>query len=104
MSVALLIRNRLTGKDRYVPISSSGGWREVWLPLCLRFGLVYVRDFEGGALTSVPPELIPAILHELSLLAEVVVTEGHEWIAERIANITTAFAETNPDEWEYSFG
>lgn len=104
MSVAMGMQNRLTGEYRVVPISSSETWREVWLPLCLRFDLVHLRDFQGGALCSVPAELIPDIIRELGVLAEVVVTEGHEWIAERITNILSAFAETNPEEWEYDFG
>ncbi|MCE9560666.1 MAG: hypothetical protein K8U57_01300 [Planctomycetes bacterium] len=105
MTVSMGLTNRLTGEYRHVPISTSGSFRDVWIPLCNQIGLIYVPDFEGGAFTHVPPELIPDIVKELSLLAEVVVArEGYDWIAERIAEIIQAFKETNPDEWEYDFG
>ncbi|MCI0701217.1 MAG: DUF4404 family protein [Planctomycetia bacterium] len=93
------------GESREVPIASQRGFTESWLPLCERLGLQFVSLFAGGALTTIPEELIPEITRELRLLlAEVEAAPDHAWIAERINNILTAFAETNPAEWEYSFG
>jgi len=104
MAVSMGLRNKATGEHREVPIATLATFNEVWLPLCERLELVWVPEFAGGALTRVPEHLIPHIVGELSTLAEMVVTTGQGWIAERISNILTAFVETSPVEWEYAFG
>ncbi|VTT97707.1 Uncharacterized protein OS=Calothrix sp. PCC 6303 GN=Cal6303_2680 PE=4 SV=1 [Gemmataceae bacterium] len=105
MSVSMGLRNRVTGAYRYVPVATAWGFLDEWLPLCRRYGLSHVAEFSGGALCPVPLELIPEIVRELGVLAEAVIAEpGHEWMAERIAEILKAFAETDPAEWEYDFG
>jgi hypothetical protein len=99
------LSHKATGEYREVPIASLGGFTEGWLRLCQQLGLHLVPLFSGGALTTVPDELIPEIVRELRLLlVNVEPDPDSAWIAERVNDILTAFAETNPAEWEYSFG
>src|SRR5262245_41513915 len=101
MAVTMSLRNKATGEHRSVSVSTLGLFITEWLPLCEQFGLVNVSHFHEGRPYPVPEALVPEIIRELSILAEAVVTTGQAWIAESIANILTAFAETNPTEWEY---
>ena len=105
MSVSMGLRNKATGEYRLVPIASSSGFAEGWLPLCERLGLRHVSMFAGGALTTVPDDLIPEIVRELrALRAHCEADPEAAWIAERCRDVLAAFAETNPAEWEYDFG
>ena len=105
MSVSMGMRNKTTGEYRVVPIASSRGFTEDWLPFCDPLGLQLVSLFSGGALTTVPDDLIPEIIRELQLLLTATEnSRSSEWIAERVRDILTAFADTNAAEWEYDFG
>ncbi len=105
MSVSMSLKNRHTGEFRDVPLGSLRGFNEHWLPACERLGLVWVPHFSGGALTVVPDELIGPILQELCQLRLALLgAEQLAWIVERIDSVLAAFAETNAEEWEYSFG
>jgi hypothetical protein len=105
MSVSLMLQNKATGEFREVPVASQSGFEVSWLQFCRQLGLQLVPMFSSGALTSVPDEFIPEIVRELRLLlAATEASSDSEWIAESIRGILTAFAETNPSEWEYSFG
>jgi|GEM_PF-3737994 len=105
MSVSMGLRHKTSGEYREVPIASSRGFIEGWLPLCEQLGLQYIPLFNGGAFTTVPEDLIPEIIRELRLLHTKVENDsGRAWIAERVTDILAAFAETNPKEWEYDFG
>lgn len=105
MSVSMGLQHKATGEYRNVALASLRGFTEGWLPLCERLGLQFVPLFSGGALTTVPDELVPEIIRELRLLlAEAEVASETAWIAERVRNVLAAFAETNPTEWEYDFG
>jgi hypothetical protein len=105
MSVSLMLKHKSTGEFREVPIASSRGFDENWRQLSQQLGLHFVPLFSGSALTKVSDELIPEIIRELHLLLETAEADpDSEWIAERARNILNALAETNPTEWEYSFG
>lgn len=105
MAVSMGLRHNVSGEYREVPVATLRAFREDWLPACQRLDLQFVPLFAGGALTTVPPELIPDIVRELrTLLAALVNDRTSEWIVERVRAILTAFAETNPAEWEYDFG
>jgi hypothetical protein len=105
MAVSMGLRNKATGEYREVPVATLNSFHEVWLPLCEQLGLVWVRLFAGGTLTTVPDHAIPEINQELRALAVEVATDPNTgWITERVEAILTAFAETSPSEWEYDFG
>jgi hypothetical protein len=105
MAVSMGLRNRLTGEYQEVPIATLASFREVWLPICERLGLVWIPEFAGGALTVVPEQLIQEIVRELQALAhDIGDTPNLRWIAERAEAILAAFAKTTPTEWEYDFG
>ncbi|MBN9122614.1 MAG: hypothetical protein J0I06_26280 [Planctomycetes bacterium] len=105
MSISMGLRHKTSGEYREVPIASSCGFAEGWLPFCHHLGLQFVPLFSGGALTAVPADLVPEILRELRLLLVAVeVAPNGAWIAERVRGLLAAFAATDPAEWEYDFG
>ena len=105
MSVSLMLRNKLTDECREVPVASQQGFTVSWLQFCQQLGLELVPLFAGGALTTVSDDLIPEIVRELRLLLAAAETSpDSEWIAMSVRGILAAFADTNPTEWEYSFG
>jgi hypothetical protein len=105
MAVSMGLRNKATGEYREIPIATLASLSDVWLPLCQSLGLVWVPYFSGGALTTVPEHLIPEITRELRNLVAVITSDPDlAWIQERAEAILTAFAETDPAEWEYDFG
>ena len=105
MSVSLMLRHNLTGECREIPVATERGFREGWLPVCQQLCLQLVPMFSGGALTSLPPDLIPAIVRELKAMRSALGAEPESaWIVEQIDAILTALTETAPAEWEYSFG
>ena len=105
MSVSLMLRNKVTGEFREVPVASQQGFEVNWLQFCHQLGLQLVPLFSGGALTAVPEELIPEIVRELRLLLAITeASPDSAWIARSVRGILAAFAETDAVEWEYSFG
>jgi hypothetical protein len=105
MSVSLILHHKLTGECREVPVATERGFREGWLPVCLRLRLQLVPMFSGGAFTSVPPGFIPAITQELGVMRSALAADSDSaWIVEQIDAILIALTETDPAEWEYSFG
>jgi hypothetical protein len=105
VSVSLMLHHRLTNECREVPVATQRGFREGWLPVCRQLGLQLVPKFSGGALTSVSPDLIPEITRELRAMHSAVGADPESaWIVEQIEAILTALTETDPTEWEYSFG
>jgi hypothetical protein len=105
MAVSIGLLNKATGEYREVPVATLATFRNAWLPLCERLGLLWVPLFAGGALTTVPEHAIPDIIRELhTLAAELSSDPDMDWLRERVDAILAAFAETNPAEWEYDFG
>jgi hypothetical protein len=105
MSVEMGIRHRDTGAYEVVPVATAQTFGQVWLPACERLGLKLVPLFANGALTRVPPELIPQILAELEHLRAVAteLTDGG-YLADQCSGILAAFARTDPALFEYDFG
>src|SRR5262245_12514429 len=105
MTVEMGIRHRATGTYEVVPIATTNGFREIWLPACEHLGLKLVPLFSGGGLTVVPPELIPGIIAELEKLrgwaAEQPASQG---LVERCAGILAALNRADSTMCEYDFG
>jgi hypothetical protein len=100
-----MLHHKVTGECREVPVATQRGFEEGWLPVCQQLGLWLVPMFCGGALTRVPPDLIPNISRELRVMRSALVSDTDSaWVVEQIDAILTALAETDPAEWEYSFG
>lgn len=105
MSVEMGIRHRDTGDYEVVPVAALDTFRRVWLPACERLGLELVPLFAGGALTTVPPELVPRIVAEVERLRAWAATQlDGDYLAERCAGILAAFARTDTAACEYDFG
>src|SRR5262245_30275753 len=105
MTVEMGIRHRETGTYEVVPVATSETFRKVWLPACERLGLKWVAHFHDGALTRIPPEVVPQIIEELQRLR--IWVYGHPELGppvERVDSILRAFRETDPALWEYDFG
>lgn len=100
-----MLRHRTTGEVREVPIAAQATFREVWQQVAARLGLELVPLLTGGALTSTPPGLIPSLARELEALQSAEAAGPHgEYLADRIGDLLTAFAQHDPADWEYSFG
>jgi hypothetical protein len=105
MSVEMGIRHRDSGEYEVVPVATSDTFRRVWLPACGQLGLELVPLFASGALTTVPPELVPRIIAEIERLRGWAVAQPDgEHLADRCSGILAAFARTNPASCEYDFG
>jgi hypothetical protein len=105
MTVSMGIRHRDTGEYEYVPIATSETFRCVWLPACQQLGLGLVALFDGGALTSVPAELVPRIIEEVERLRDWVAAQpGCGFVAERCTDILKALERTDPTVCDYDFG
>ena len=105
MSVELGIRHRDTGEYEVVPVATAEAFRRVWLPACERLGLELVPLFCGGALTTVPPELVPRITAEVERLRGWAFAQPDgEYLADRCSGILAALARTDPAACEYDFG
>jgi hypothetical protein len=105
MSVEMGIRHRDSGEYEVVPIATLDTFRRVWLPACEELGLELVPLFAGGALTSVPPDLVPRIIDEvLRLWIASVRLPEREHLADRCQSILAALARTEPALCEYDFG
>ncbi len=105
MTVEMGIRHRDTGAYEVVPVATSEAFRRVWLPACERLGLELVPLFAGGALTTVPTDLVPRIIAEVSRLrTDAVAVNDGEYLAERCSDILDAFERTDPTVCEYDFG
>jgi hypothetical protein len=105
MTVEMGIRYRDSGEYEVVPVATSETFRLVWLPACERLGLELVPLFAGGALTTVPPELVPRIVAEVERLrAWAAGQPDGEYLADRCLGILAAFARTDPAECAYDFG
>ena len=99
------IRHRDTGEYEVVPVATAEAFHRVWLPACERLGLELVPLFAGGALTTVPPNLIPQIVAEVEQLwIESAELSDGDYLACRCAGILAAFARTDPAVCEYDFG
>ena len=105
MSVEMGIRHRDTGEYEVVPVATLDTFRRVWLPACERLGLELVPLFAGGALTTVPAELVPQIVAEVVRLRDATaeLPDGG-YLADRCSGILAAFARTDPAACEYDFG
>ena len=100
-----MLHHRSRNEVREVPIATEHGFPDGWLPVCQRLGLYLVPMFSGGALTTVPANLLPTITDELTLMRSALNNDrDRAWIVEQIDAILAAFRETSPDEWEYSIG
>ena len=105
MTVSMLIRNSDTGECEDVPVACSDTFRRVWLPAAENLGLELVALFDGGALTTVPPELVPQIIAEVTCLQQWAPNQPNgEYLVERCTDILAAFARTDPTVCEYNFG
>jgi hypothetical protein len=97
MTVEMGIRHHATGEYEVVPVATSDTFRRVWLPACERLGLEFVPLFAGGALTTVPAELVPQIVAEVERLrAATLATPDGDYLADRCSDILAAFARTDP--------
>jgi choline dehydrogenase-like flavoprotein len=105
VSVEMGIRHRVSGEYKVVPVATSDTFRRVWLPACEQLGLELVPLFAGGALTTVPPELVPQIIAEVERLRGWARAQASgEYLADRCSDILAAFARTDPTGCEYDFG
>ena len=105
MTVEMGIRHRDSGEYEVVPVSTSATFDSVWLPAAERLGLELVPLFAGGALTTVPPDLVPRIVAEVRRLRDWAATQPDgDYLVERCAAILDAFERTNPANCEYDFG
>lgn len=105
MTVEMGIRHHTTGEYEVVPVATSDTFRRVWLPVCERLGLEFVPLFAGGALTTVPADLVPRIVAEVERLrAAAVEWPDGEYLADRCSGILAAFARTDPAACDYDFG
>jgi hypothetical protein len=105
MAIEMGIRHRDSGEYEVVPVATSETFRRVWLPACERLGLALVPLFAGGALTTVPPELVPQIVAEVERLrADAAALPDGDYLADRCSGILAAFARTDPAGCEYDFG
>jgi len=105
MTVEMGIRHRDTGEYEVVPVATSETFRRVWLPACERLGLRLVPLFAGGALTTVPPDLVPQIVAEVEQLqAGAAELRDGDYLADRCSGILAAFGRTDPAACEYDFG
>ena len=104
MTVEMGIRHRDSGGYEVVPVATAASFRSVWLPACERLGLELVPMFAGGALTTVPPELVPRIIAEVERLRGWAAGQPDgEYLADRCSGILAAFARTDPAACEYDF-
>src|SRR5262245_8019614 len=105
MTVEMGIRHRDTGEYEVVPVATAASFRSVWLPACERLGLGLVPLFSGGALTTVPPEMVPQIIAEVERLRVAAAgSPDGDYLADRCSGILAAFARTDPALCEYDFG
>ena len=105
MSVEMGIRHRDSGEYEVVPVATLATFRQVWLPACERLGLELVPLFAGGALTIVPPEVVPRIVAEVERLRRWAAEQPDGmYLADRCSGILAAFARTDPAACEYDFG
>lgn len=105
MSVSMLIHDLVTGETEEVPVACTETFQDVWLPVCERLGLQLVPLFSGGALATVPMELIPQIVVELGRLRDAAdcLPEG-DYLARRCMGLLDAFARTDAAQCCYSIG
>ena len=105
MTVEMGILHRPSGRYEVVPVATAETFRTVWLPAAERLGLGLVPLFSGGALTTVPVELVSRIVSEVIQLRDWAATQpGGGYLAARCRDILTAFERTDPLECEYDFG
>jgi len=105
MSIEMGIRHRGSGEYEVVPVSTSGTFEKVWRPAAERLGLEFVPLFSGGALTTVPTELVPRIVAEVRRLRGWAATQPDgNYLVERCSDILAAFERTDPSQCEYDFG
>lgn len=105
MTVEMGIRHCDSGEYEVLPVATSETFRRVWVPACERLGLELVPLFSGGALTTVPAELIPRIVAEVERLRGWATEQSDgEYLVDRCSGILAAFARTDPAVCEYDFG
>lgn len=105
MSVEMGIWHRDSGEYEVVPVATLDTFRRVWLPACERLGLELVPLFAGGALTTIPLELVPRIVDEVERLRGWAAGQPDgEYLADRCSGILAAFARTDATGCEYDFG
>lgn len=105
MTIEMGILDSDSGEYSVVPVATVAAFQGVWLPACERLGLELVPLFGGGALTTVPPELVLQIVAEIERLR----SWAAEWqvdsyLADRCSDILAAFARTDPAVCHYDFG
>jgi hypothetical protein len=105
MTVEMGILHRSSGEYEVVPVATTETFRSVWLPACDRLGLKLVPLFAGGALTTVPLELVPQIVDEVERLrAGSAGLPNGDYLADRCSDVLAAFSRTDPASCEYNFG
>jgi hypothetical protein len=104
MTVSLGIKDRASGGYEVVPIAPYDVFVGRWLPACEELGLELVSHFHDGALCSVSPEDIPAILGELERMRAWVVGHGSAVWLERIDWILNALRTRDPEAYDFDFG
>ena len=105
MTVEMGIRHRESGEYEVVPVATTETFRTLWCPAAERLGLKLVPLFSGGALTSVPADLIPQIIAEVMTLQQWAATQPDEaYLVDRCTGILSAFERTDPSKCDYDFG
>jgi hypothetical protein len=105
MTVEMGIRHRETGICEVVPVATSETFHKVWLPACALLDLKWIANIHDGALTTVPPELVPQIIEELQRLRAWACEHPELGLpVERIDAILRAFRKTDPAMCAYDFG
>lgn len=104
MGVDFFVTKKGTSDHELYIVSGVNGWRDIWLPACTELGLEIVPFLGDGRYTIFSPEEIPQLLRELTLLRPTMEEGGYERFVETIDCILRVFADTNPEEYEYSFG
>jgi hypothetical protein len=86
-------------------VSGMNGWRDHWLVGAADLGLEIVPGLAEGRYAGVfPPEQITPLVGELRRLRSWMEARGFDLYVGFIDRICRVFVETDPGEYEYSFG
>jgi hypothetical protein len=105
LGINFVVTKKGTSEHELYIVSGANGWQAAWLPACKELGLQIVPNLSGGTYSHFfPPEDIPQLVRELSLLRPWMNDAGFDLFVSFIDRMLRVFAETDPNEYEYSFG